>query len=122
MGKPVEFYLSKGFDRKMAEYFAAGRRIITEVVPNSDYTLTLTFDNGERRILDVAPMLQPGTVFERFRDPQHFRRVYLDDAHCVSWDIDPDVDSSLVWNNKVDLSPDGCYVDSYPIDGGVINA
>ena len=30
-------------------------------------------------------------------------------------DIDPNVDSDVVWNNKVDLCPDSCYVDSVPI-------
>ena len=41
--------------------------------------------------------------------------VYLDEEQAVSWDIDPDVDSEIVWNNKVDICPDGCYVDSVPL-------
>ena len=118
MGKSVEYYLSRGFDQKMAEYFSAGRRRITGVVPNDNFTLTLTFDNGERRIYDAAPLLQAGTVFAPFRDLENFRRVYLDEICCVSWDIDPTVDSNVVWNNKVDLSPDNCYVDSRPVEGG----
>lgn len=118
MGKSVEYYLSRGFDQKMAEYFSAGRRRITGVVPNDNFTLTLTFDNGERRIYDAAPLLQAGTVFAPFRDLENFRRVYLDESCCVSWDIDPTVDSNVVWNNKVDLSPDNCYVDSRPVEGG----
>ena len=122
MGKNVEYYLSRGYDKKMAEYFSAGRRRITGVVPNDNYTLTLTFDNGERRIFDVAPLLQPATVFTPFRDLEKFRRVYLDDCHCVSWDIDPTVDSNVVWSNKVDLCPDTCYVDSIPIEGGAADA
>lgn len=44
----------------------------------------------------------------------NFRRVYLDEDHSVCWDIDPNVDSNEVWNNKVDLCPDSCYVDSVP--------
>lgn len=99
----------------MAEYFSAGRRKIISVVPNDDFTLTLFFDNGEKRLYDVAPLLKKGTVFETFATIENFRRVYLDDEHCVAWDIDPNVDSNVVWNNKVDLCPDGCYVDSVPI-------
>ena len=30
---------------------------------------------------------------------------------------DPNVDSEVVWNNKVDLCPDCCYVDSVPYGG-----
>lgn len=121
MGKSVDYYLSRGYDRKMAEYFASGRRRITSVSPNDDYTLTLTFDNGEKRIYNVAPLLQPSTVFAPFKVLENFRRVYLDENNCVSWDIDPAIDSNVVWNNKVDLCPDSCYVDSVPLNGGSFN-
>ncbi len=117
MGKSIEYYLSKGFDRKMAEYFSSGRKKIIEVVPNADFTLTLTFDNGEKRLYNTQPLLKNDTVFAPFREWQNFCRVYLDDDHCVSWDIDPAIDSSKVWSNKVDLSPDCCYVDSVPLKG-----
>lgn len=122
MGKSVEYYLSKGLDRKMAEYFAAGRRRIVGVTPNDNFTLTICFDNGEQRLLDVAPMLQPATVFAPFMDLENFRRVYVDDNHCIAWDIDPAIDSNVVWNNKVDLCPDSCYVDSVPLSGGTAHA
>ena len=115
MGKSVEYYLSKGYDQKMAEYFASGRKRITGVIPNRDFTLTLTFDNGETRIYHAEPLLKADTVFAPFREWERFRRVYLDESHCVSWDIDPRIDSSKVWSNKVDLCPDSCYVDSIPL-------
>ncbi len=115
MGKSVEYYLSKGFDKKTAEYFAAGRKTITNVVPNDDFTLTISFDNGEKRLYNVAPLIKPGTVFETFANLNDFRRVYIDDEHCIAWDIDPNIDSNTVWNNKVDLCPDGCYIDSEPL-------
>ena len=112
MGKSVEYYLSKGYDRKMAEYFASGRKRITKVVPRNDFTLLLSFDNGEIRLYDARPLLQAGTVFAPFREWNNFRRVYLDEDHSVCWDIDPNVDSNEVWNNKVDLCPDSCYVET----------
>ena len=112
MGKSVEYYLSKGYDRKMADYFASGRKRITKVVPRNDFTLLLSFDNGETRLYDAGPLLQAGTVFAPFREWNNFRRVYLDEDHSVCWDIDPNVDSNEVWNNKVDLCPDSCYVET----------
>jgi hypothetical protein len=45
-----------------------------------------------------------------------FRRVYIDEHHVISWDIDPSIDSRIEWGNKVDICPDGCYIDSVPID------
>lgn len=115
MSQTVAYYLSKGFDRQSAEYFASGRRQLVSVVPNDNFTLTLGFDNGEKRLYDVRPLLQKGTVFEPFADLKHFRRVYIDSHHCIAWDIDPSVDSAQVWGNKVDLCPDSCYLDSVPL-------
>lgn len=115
MPNTVEFYRSKGFDQRTAEYFAEGRKRITGVVANDDFTLTISFDNGEKRRYDMRPILRPGTVFEPFLRLEDFRRVYVDDTHCIAWDIDPTVDSDLVWTNKVDLSPDSCYLDSTPL-------
>lgn len=118
MANTVDYYLSKGFDRKAAEYFAAGRKRIVGVVPNDDFTLTIRFDNGEKRLYDMRPFLKEGTVFAPLIRPETFRRVYVDDAHCIAWDIDPNIDSSKVWNNKIDLCSDSCYMDSVPIGGG----
>ena len=114
---PKEHFLSKGFDLPTAKYYANGRRKIVSVTPNDDFTLTLGFDNGEHRLLDVKPLLVKGTAFEPLCDIANFKRVYLDAQHCVSWDIDPTVDSETVWNNKVDLCPDSCYINSVPMGG-----
>ena len=53
MANTVEYYLSKGFDLPAARYYTGGRRKITGVTANDDFTLTLAFDNGEKRRLDV---------------------------------------------------------------------
>lgn len=117
MPESVEYYLSKGCDEVTANYYAAGRRKVVSVFPNEDFTLLLLFDNGEKRVLDVKPMLEKGGVFTTFRNIDNFRRVYLDKSNStVSWDIDPEVDSSVVWNNKVDLCSDSCYIDSVPLN------
>lgn len=116
MPRDVNYYLAEGLDETMARYFAAGRKKITHVSPNPDFTLTLDFENGERRVLDCKSFLREGTVFAPFLKYENFSRVYLDDLHCVCWDVDPTVDSEVHWNNKVDLSPDTCYVDSVPVD------
>lgn len=114
-GRKVQNYLNKGLDRKSAEYFASGRKTIVSVVPTDDFSLKLCFNNGEERMLDCKPMLEKGSVFAPFKDLHNFKRVYLDDCRCVSWDIDPNVDSNVVWSNKVDLCPDSCYIDSVPV-------
>lgn len=115
MPNTVEYYLSKGFDEKAALYFASGRKRIVSVIPNDDFTLIIGFENGEKRLYDVRPLLKKGTVFETFTNIENFKRVYIDEQHSIAWDIDPSVDSNKVWSNKVDLCPDSCYIDSKPI-------
>ena len=116
MQNKIESYLSKGMERRFAEYYASGRKEIVNVQVGDDRKLILTFNNGELRQYDVMPFIQPGTVFSPLIDSGVFNRVYLDEQHCVSWDIDPNIDSSIVWSNKIDLCPDTCYVDSKPIE------
>lgn len=115
MEHTVDDHIAKGFDRRIAEYYSSGRKRITGVVPNDDFTLSITFDNEENRVLDMIPIMQPGTVFAPLAELRNFRRVYLDENHVICWDIDPGVDSNIVWSNRVDLCPDQCYLDSIPV-------
>lgn len=115
MPNTVEYYLSQGFDRPMAEYFASGRKKLVAVTPQKDFSLLLTYENGEKRVLDMKSTLERGGVFTPLREYDNFKRVYIDDCNSVSWDIDPNVDSNVVWNNKVDICPDSCYIDSVPL-------
>ena len=111
MQHDVTFYLKHGFDQKAAEYFVSGRRRATSVRPLPDKSLLVTFDNGEARLYDMTPVIQPGTVFAFLADETAFERVYIDENNDIAWDIDPEVDSAVVWNNKVDISADTCYLE-----------
>ena len=115
MTDKVEYYLCKGFDRKKAEYYASGRRKIVSVAPDDDFTLIITFDDGEKRRYDMKPSIEDGTIFKPLMNESVFRRVYLDEYGAVSWEIDPTSDSRKVWNNKIDICPDSCYIDSVPL-------
>lgn len=117
MPKSVEFYLSKGFDSKMASYFASGRKKLLSVEPNKNFTLTITFENDEKRIFDVKPYIKETTVFEQFADFDNFKRVYIDNSNNVCWDKNPEIDSEIEWNNKIDLSDAVCYVESTDANG-----
>lgn len=111
MQHDVTFYTKRGFDQKAAEYFASGRRRATAVKPLPDKSLLVTFDNDEVRVYDMAPAIRPGTVFAFLADDEAFGRVYIDENNDIAWDIDPAVDSALVWSNKVDISADACYLE-----------
>lgn len=113
MKRSVDYYLAIGCDRLAAEYYAGGRKRLTGAKANPDFTLTLTYEEREERIYDCKPLLEKGGVFVHLRKYENFARVFIDYG-AVCWDIDPNVDSNEVWNNRIDFCPDSCYIDSIP--------
>ena len=71
---------------------------VKEVKPNSDYTLTLLFTNGEEKKFDMKPYLDLG-IFKELKDKDLFNAVkpFL---------------GSIQWKNGQDLCPDTLYLDS----------
>jgi len=71
---------------------------VKEVRPNSDYTLSIVFDNGEEGIFDVSPYLDRG-IFSQLKDLKVFNSVkpFL---------------GSIQWGNGLDLCPDTLYLGS----------
>jgi len=49
---------------------------VKEVLPHDDYTLTVLFENGEKGILDMRPILDFG-VFQILKDYDIFKRVHV---------------------------------------------
>lgn len=78
---------------------------IVDVHVHEDYTLTLTFDNGERRRFDMAPYLD-APVFQRLRNTKEFSQVKV-------------VTGSLEWPGGRDLAYDSVYADSEPLSACV---
>jgi hypothetical protein len=68
---------------------------VTDVEPQADYKLKLTFSNGEVRLFDVKPYLATG-IFQELRDPEMFNSVRP-------------VLGSVQWKNEADLCPDTLY-------------
>ena len=54
-------------------------------MPNSDYTLTLTFTNAQVQSFDVKPYLGRG-IFTELRDPDLFKLVRIG-IGTVSWKV-----------------------------------
>ena len=68
---------------------------VKSVIPQEDYLLLITFDNGESGMLDMEPYLNFG-VFNRIKDPSIFKQVK------VSFD-------TIEWPSGVDLDPEFVY-------------
>ena len=75
---------------------------VVEVVPHPDFTLTLTFENGEKKKFDMTPYIGRSSWFEELRDWNYFSQAR------------PDL-GTVVWANGQDLRPDTFYLDSVPL-------
>lgn len=68
---------------------------VAKVVPNEDFTLAVTFDNGEEGVLDMNPHLSFG-VFKKISDYADFKRVRVA-FDTVEWDCGVDLDPEFVY-------------------------
>lgn len=66
-----------------------------EVKPLENYTLQVTFDNGESGIFDVKPYLQH-IQFKDLKDEKLFKTVKI-------------AGLSIEWSNGADICPDELY-------------
>jgi hypothetical protein len=71
---------------------------VAAVVPQDDFTLELTFTNGETGVYDCSGLLDLG-VFRELRELRYFRQVRV-------------VDGTVVWPHEQDICPDTLYLDS----------
>jgi hypothetical protein len=71
---------------------------VKEVKPGNDYTLLLTFDNGDKRRFDMKPYLEKG-IFRELKDISKFNSVH------VSFD-------TIEWDNEADFDPEVLYTGS----------
>ena len=70
---------------------------VKNVTPTQDFTLLITFNNGEEKRFDVKPYLEIGS-FKELKDVSMFNSVkpFL---------------GSIQWSNGLDLCPDTLYID-----------
>jgi len=70
---------------------------VINVTPTQDFTLLITFNNGEEKSFDVKPYLEIG-IFKELKDVSMFNSVkpFL---------------GSIQWSNGLDLCPDTLYID-----------
>lgn len=74
---------------------------VTKVQPQEDYTLLLTFANGEVRQYDAKPLLKK-PVFAALKNPGFFKKARSDGY-------------TVVWNDEIDLDPVHVYECSKPL-------
>lgn len=74
---------------------------VTEVIPNDDYELLLTFNNGEKRKFDAHQLLGV-KVFAPLKNVSFFKSVKVEFG-------------TVVWPQDIDYCPDTLYAQSVPM-------
>ena len=69
-----------------------------EVKPLEDYKLLVTFENGEKKVYDVKPLIR-GDWFGKIKDMNVFNTVHI-------------VGISVDWEEGQDVCPDDLYYNS----------
>ena len=80
---------------------------VINVIPLQEYKLLAEFENEQKRIYDVKPLLEKA-VFAPLKSINLFNRVYIEYG-AVTW---KDYNG-----NEVDICSDKLYMDSKPLRG-----
>ena len=75
---------------------------VVQVIAQDNYTLTLTFANGEVKVFDVRPYLGKG-VFQELQDLAQFRAVQVSMG-------------TVFWPRGQDFCPDTLYQEGVPVE------
>ena len=75
--------------------------VVTDVKPQNDYTLIITFASGEKKIFDAHPLLAKN-IYKPLNNISFFLTAKAD---C----------GSVAWNDDIDIAPEHLYECSIPI-------
>ena len=74
---------------------------VASVQPRPDYTMLLTFENGEKRIYDARPLLKK-PICRKLNDLPFFMKARA-------------AFGTVVWSGDVDIAPEHLYECSKPV-------
>ncbi len=69
---------------------------VVTVKPENNYKLSITFDNGEKRLFDVTPFLDKG-IFSELKNIDYFKKVKV-------------AFGAIEWPHEQDFSKDTLYM------------
>lgn len=69
---------------------------VITVIPENDYKLTITFENGEKRLFDVTPFLDK-VIFSELKDINYFKKAKV-------------AFGAIEWPHEQDFSKDTLYM------------
>jgi hypothetical protein len=79
---------------------------IADAVAHPDHTVTITWSDGARGVVDFAPFIARGALFAALQEPNDFVR----EMSILRGGL------GLTWPNEVDFSADGLRHDAFPAE------
>lgn len=76
---------------------------VTAVQPQKDYTLLLTFTDGEKRLYNALPLLEKD-IYSPLKNIAFFMNARVDG-------------DTVVWNDEIDIAPEHLYESSCTVGG-----
>jgi hypothetical protein len=76
---------------------------IIAVIANDDFSLTLEYETGERRIFDVRPYMELG-IFQELKNPAYFQRVGVS-LGTIAWPHGQDFCPDTLFEKSVSCTP-----------------
>jgi hypothetical protein len=80
---------------------------IAEAIAHPDHTVTITWSNGARGVVDLTPFIARGGLFAALGDPAWF----VQEMRILRGGI------GMAWPNELDFSADGLRQDAFPLEG-----
>lgn len=74
---------------------------VVSVEANSDYTLVLVFENGEKRLFDMKPLMDK-KPFILLKESRLFSKAFVEYG-------------TVVWPGEIDIAPETLYLGSKAI-------
>lgn len=77
--------------------------VVKEVQPKEDYTLLLTFADGEKKVYNARPLLEKN-IYYKLKNLAFFL--------CAKVEY-----GTVVWDDDIDIAPEHLYECSKPVGG-----
>lgn len=98
------------YDKKLNDYICHADKpciSVIEVTPQTNYSLLLTFSNGEKKVYDAKPLLDK-KIYSKLKDISFFMSAKADGC-------------SVFWNDDIDIAPEHLYEHSTPEERSIEN-
>ncbi|OOB77888.1 MAG: hypothetical protein BEN19_01080 [Epulopiscium sp. Nuni2H_MBin003] len=94
---------------------------VIHIITHDDYTITITFADGITKNYDCKHLLDKG-AFKILDKLSKFHIAIIDDLGGIGWDIDDNIDSNIIWSNRIDICKSILYQEGIIVQDSILNS